>query len=49
MKRHCLPTLLVVVIASLALSTAARADNDDFQIVETTIAELQARYHDRTL
>jgi len=49
MKCHCLPTLLVVVIASLALSTAARADNDDFQIVETTIAELQARYHDRTL
>jgi len=49
MKRHCLPTLLVVVIASLALSTAAHADNDDFQIVETTIADLQARYHDRTL
>jgi len=49
MKRRCLPRLLFVAIASLALNTTARADNDDFQIVETTIAELQARYHDRTL
>src|SRR5262249_54190855 len=44
MKRLCLPTLLIVLIASLTVTTRARAQNDDFQIVETTIADLQAQY-----
>ena len=48
MKRRYLPTLFLVVFASLALTTAARAD-DDFQVVEATIAQLQAQYHEGNL
>jgi amidase len=48
MERRYLPTLLLVVFASLALTTAARAD-DDFQVVEATIAQLQAQYHEGNL
>ena len=49
MKRYCLPTLLVALVASLGLTTAARADNDHFQVVETTIAELQRQYRSHEL
>ena len=50
MKRRYLPTLSLVVVASLALTTAPRAQQrDDFQLVETTIAELQAQYAERNL
>src|SRR5437899_4789043 len=50
MKRRCLPALSLVVVASLALTTAPRAQQrDDFQLVETTIAELQAQYAERNL
>src|SRR5262249_18223426 len=51
MKRCYLPTLLLVVFASLALTRAARAGDepDDFQVVEATIAQLQAQYREGNL
>ena len=51
MKRRYLTTLLLVVFASLTLRTAARAGDepDDFQIVEATIAQLQAQYREGNL
>jgi amidase len=50
MKRRYLSTLLLVVIASLALTTAARAQQpDEFQLVEATIAQLQAQFEEGNL
>ena len=50
MKRCYLPMLLIVVIASLALTSVARADEpDEFQLVEATIAQLQAQYREGNL